>query len=120
MVSVEPSSLILNQSDTAVFYCTIFGIPTPSFTWINGSNELYTIHGVLTITNVTNGYNITSTLTIHNTQRTDMGKYTCRAENGITNLINSPMEDSVELFVQGITSYKIYRDSMSLDIIEFK
>ena len=49
-----------------------------------------------------------------------MGKYTCRAENGITNLINSPMEDSVELFVQGATSYKIYRTSMSLDIIDFE
>lgn len=34
-------------------------------------------------------------------QRTHMGSYTCLAANRIDNLINSPEQDTGELFVQG-------------------
>ncbi|XP_019853400.1 PREDICTED: hemicentin-1-like [Amphimedon queenslandica] len=101
LVNLSPSSLILNQTDSAVFTCNIFGIPRPTFNWLNGSTLLpFSPSSLYSITNTTDTYNITSVLTIFFTQRTDMGSYTCAASNGIDNLISSPEEDSVELFVQ--------------------
>ena len=102
-MSVEPSLLTVNQTDTANFTCMIFGIPTPTFVWTNGTDTtpLFNIPGIVTITNVTDGYNITSSLTIISTERTDMNVYTCTAMNGIENLIESPESDSGTLSVQG-------------------
>ena len=37
-----------------------------------------------------------------------MGSYTCSASNGINNLIDSPEQDSAELFVQGKALVHIY------------
>ena len=103
LVSVAPPSLILNQSDAAVFTCNIFGIPRPTFTWSNGSTVLSSSSpsNTYTITNSTDTYNISAVLTILSVLRTDMGTYTCSASNGIANLIDSPEEDTAELFVQG-------------------
>ena len=103
MVTVTPVSLILNQTATATFTCDIFGIPTPTFIWTRDSDStpLVNISGIREITDVTDGNNITTTLTIVSTERTDMGGYICSAMNGIENLIESPESDTVELFVQG-------------------
>lgn len=103
LVNVDPITLVVNQTDIATFTCTIFGIPTPTFMWTRDSDStpLVTVPGTLEITNVTDGNNITTVLTIISTRRTDMGGYTCSAMNGIENLIDSPESDTVMLFVQG-------------------
>lgn len=107
LVMVDPVSLIVNQTALATFTCTIFGIPTPTFIWTrdSGPTPLVSNPGILEITNVTNGNNITTMLTIISTKRTDMDQYICSATNGIENLIKSPESDSVELFIQGNRYY---------------
>jgi hypothetical protein len=102
LVTVTPSTLTVNQSDTVVFTCSIFGIPTPTFVWINNtdSTPLSSISGSLIITNTTVGNNITSNMTILSALRTDMGTYICSAQNNINNLVDAPDQDSVQLFVQ--------------------
>ena len=103
LVSVEPVNLVINQTATVIFTCTIFGIPTPSFTWSKNPDPtpLVNITGILEISSFTEGNNITTVLTIFSTARTDMGEYKCSAINDIENLIVSPESSTATLFVQG-------------------
>ena len=105
MLSVLPSSLVVNQTDTLTFTCEVFGIPTPDIEWSRASSpsDFFTnITDVITITKTIMGYNITSTFTIHSAERTDMDMYICTGINNITNVINFTESVSVPLFVQGI------------------
>ena len=105
VLSVIPSSLVVNQTDTIVFTCEVFGIPTPEIMWSRGSSSGSSLNNLgnsnVLITNTRMGYNITSTLTIHSARRTDMDMYICTGVNNITNVINSTESVSVPLFVQG-------------------
>ena len=105
ILSVLPSSLVVNQTDNLTFTCIVFGIPTPDIMWSRDSdpsdffvNETDSV----AITKVVSGYNITSTFTIYDAERTDMDNYICTGINNITNVINSTETASVSLFVQGM------------------
>ena len=102
LVSITPSSVIANQSDTVIITCDVFGIPVPSVQWTRGTPaSTVNITETTTITETRVGNNITSVLTIQQVQRSEMDTYTCAGSNGISNLINSPQQASSQLFVQG-------------------
>ena len=104
ILSVSPSSLVVNQTDNLTFTCVVFGIPTPDIMWSRASSPSLFFTDELDnveITKSPSGYNITSNITIYDAVRTDMDMYICTGINNITNVINSTESMSVTLFVQG-------------------
>ena len=102
LVTITPSSVIVNQSDIVSITCEVFGIPVPSVQWTRGTPaSIVNITETTNITETRDGNNITSVLTIQQVQRSEMDTYTCTGANGVTNLINSPQQASSQLFVQG-------------------
>ena len=101
---LEPLQLIVNQTQPASFVCQAYGIPTPTIFWIKLSNGMF-------LTDSSDGLNITeslippatleSTLTFPSTRKTDESGYRCEGNNGVTNVIGSPENDTVNLLVQG-------------------
>ena len=76
--------MLENETNPATFNCQVTGRPVPSISWyfrgvmINVSNaSKYQITN--TTMNIT--YTVTSLLTISNVQSSDVGTYTCQAEN---------------------------------------
>lgn len=107
LVSVTPSLVVVNQTDLVNVVCDMFGIPTPSLSWTfddlsSSPPETLDNSTFISIITTVNGYNLTSSLTISQVRHTDTGVYTCHGVNGIQNIINSPEEDSFELFIQGM------------------
>lgn len=116
-VSIDITSLTVNQSDPSSFTCTAFGIPVPSFMWyyndssddpLSSDNIVFNISNTIT----TNGSGLVlteSTLTILNTSRDQHeGNYSCRATNGIDNLIRTPEIANTALIVQGTYCVCVY------------
>ena len=93
----------MNQTQTASFACGAFGIPVPSITWIRGSDgfSLSNSTGITVSTSTLPPSSVFSTLTFLNTTKTDESSYTCVGNNGVRNLIGTPENDTVDLFVQG-------------------
>ena len=88
----------------AQFACEAFGIPLPAISWIKLSNRstLAANKDDIEIAQMTiDSYTHVSNLTFLNTTRTDQSEYTCVGSNGITNVIGSPENDTINLLVQG-------------------
>lgn len=66
-----------------------------------GEIVLSDVDGATNITQIVDGYNVTTILHFLDPQRTDQSMYVCRGVNNVTNIIDSPEEDNVTLFVQG-------------------
>ena len=94
-VTTSPSSLIVNQSDSAVFQCTAGGNPTPQITWIKPKSTLPQ--------HVTIGRHSRASvsLRISGALSSDKGVYTCKATSPL-----GSAKASVSLHVQGEMSCK--------------
>ena len=106
LVSATPEVTVVNATNTTAFTCLAFGIPTPQVDWIKldntgGETVLSDVDEITNITQIVDGYNVTTILHFPNSQRTDQSMYVCRGINNVTNVINSPEEDNVTFFVQG-------------------
>ena len=109
LISVGPSVTVVNETNTTSFTCTAFGIPTPVVEWFKLSSDpasatLVSSSDQINITQVINGNNVTSVLLFTSPVRTDEAMYTCRGTNNVTNVISSPENDTVQLYVQGESS----------------
>ena len=73
------SDLLENETNPIIFSCQAIGQPVPSISWyfkgvmINGSKY--------NVSNTLNETTVTSSLTISNANSSDVGTYTCQAEN---------------------------------------
>ena len=108
-MSVTLESLIVNQTSSVTITCEVFGIPVPTVNWtrMSAPSTSLTSTGNIHISETTMGNNITSILTIHQAQWTDMDTYTCTGINNINNLISSPEQDTLRLFVQGERNLRV-------------
>ena len=103
VTTVEPTEIIINQTQQAIFNCTAYGIPTPNITWVNVSDgSILSSSGDIEIVNTLIQPNIRrSVLTFLNGLKTDESIYTCIGSNNIVNVIGSPEQDNISLLVQG-------------------
>ena len=97
------SEVVVNQTQSATLSCEAFGIPIPSISWIDDSTGSLVAEsaGITTITTSTQSSTLLSVLTFLNTTRENQSTYTCVGSNGVDNVINTPENDTVALFVQG-------------------
>ena len=111
VTTLEPLELIVNHTQSATFVCEAYGIPIPAITWVKVVNETVVIEasGVIDITEEIVRVNTReSVLTFLDTVKTDESIYRCEGENGITNVIGSPENDTVSLLVQGEPCVLVY------------
>ena len=100
------SEVVVNQTQTATLSCQAFGIPTPSISWIDESTGSLVTEsdGITIITSSPWNVNVStllSVLTFLNATRENQSTYTCVGSNGVSNVIDTPENDTVTLFVQG-------------------
>lgn len=98
-VTATPLVIVVNSSSaTVTFTCETFGIPLPNITWIKerGNTNVGVVQQTVT------GNMVTSTLFISDPRDTDESNYTCSADNGVTNVLSTPENATVQLYVQGI------------------
>ena len=107
-VSVSPSNLTVNETDSLTFYCQVFAIPVPDLFWINETSQMMVLsspEGVMVTIGTLphpSGFPITtSNLSIVNVQKQHESNYTCVAINNVTNLLNTPENGTISLTVQG-------------------
>ena len=130
-VDVTPKQFTVNQTQSANFTCTSFGIPLPQLTWFKGNfstplgggayersgpvagggrgggeggGVLETnslIVSVETFSNSTGVSLIRSELFFPESLRTDQSSYTCVAINNITNVLRTPENGTTMFYVQG-------------------
>lgn len=102
---MTPLLTVINETNTTVFTCQVFGIPVPNVTWIRHQDEFEpeTVDGSddpnITVTVV--GYTVTSVLEFMEPLRDQEAIYECVGENDVTNVIGVPESVNVSLFVQG-------------------
>ena len=86
----ELVDLVENQSNLVLFSCQTIGEPLPAISWyfndvmINSSDE-----NEYNISTSLNGTVVTSILTVVNAQSSDVGTYTCIAENIIDDIVRN-------------------------------
>ena len=110
VTTLEPLELIVNHTQSATFVCEAYGIPTPAITWVKVVNETIVMEasGVIDITEGIVRVNTReSVLTFLDTVKTDESIYRCEGENGITNVIRSPENDTISLLVQGESCVRV-------------
>ena len=86
------------------FTCQAFGIPLPSFRWVKLSDDtevMDIIDDIEIMEQTVALFTLESVLMFLNTSKTDESVYRCEASNGITNVINTPENDTIELLVDG-------------------
>ena len=105
-VSVAPLLTIINETNTTLFTCTVFGIPVPNVTWVKHQDGFASniVEGLddPNITETISGYTLTSVLLFIEPMRTEEAVYECIGDNGVTNVIGVPESANVTLFVQGM------------------
>ena len=78
----EVTDLLENETLPSTFTCEATGEPVPNISWyFNDSTLLVSDASKYSISNSLNGTVIKSLLTIVSAQSSDVGKYTCHAEN---------------------------------------
>ena len=102
-VYVTPLSFVVNQTQPATFTCTSYGIPLPNLTWYDNSDPSrpLPVNESTVYMNETGFELIESILMFSEALRTDMSTYTCVAVNGIPNLLSTPENGTITLYVQG-------------------
>ena len=111
-VTVTPAKLTVNVTFPATVTCTVFAIPLPSITWIRDRDGSEVVSeggmGRVVINQTDSGDTRTSVLHFNDTLKLDESNYTCVAVNNITNVINTPENDTVNLIIQGIIRFFLY------------
>ena len=80
----EVTDLLENETLPSIFTCQATGEPVPNISWYFNDNTLIVSDGSkYSISNSLNGIIIRSLLTVVSVQSSDVGKYTCHAENFI-------------------------------------
>ena len=105
VIAVGPSFVVVNYSQMASFTCRAFGNPIPSLRWVKkaGGNVLVNATDTVKITEgMIAPFMLESILTFSNTTKTDESMYWCEGSNGVTNVIDSPEEADVILYVDGM------------------
>ena len=79
----EVTDLLQNETiSSSIFTCVATGEPVPNISWyFNDTTLLVSDASKYSISNSLNGTVIKSLLTIVSAQSSDVGKYTCHAEN---------------------------------------
>ena len=78
----EVTNLLENETFPSTFTCKAMGEPVPNISWyFNDSTLLVSDTSKYSISNSLNDTVIKSLLTIVSAQSSDVGKYTCHAEN---------------------------------------
>lgn len=107
---MTPQLTVVNESSVLFLEltCWSFGIPPPTLTWtkIRTGDVLLSDNFILNIqifeSQTTNSSN--SILRIHQPRDPDESNYTCSAVNDITNVLQTPENGTVEVYVQGYIS----------------
>ncbi len=115
IISLEPrAGLVVNQTDSATFVCTITGLPTPLVQWYRGTillngtgmgiNSRVELNQTMIAGSLGQIDTVTSSLTIKDTLGEDSDTYTCVASNDLIH--NDVMEEgraeqNITLFIQG-------------------
>ena len=74
--------MLENETNSITFSCQAIGEPVPNISWyFNGAMIDVSNTSKYIISNSSNGTMVISLLTIKNTQSSDVGRYTCVAEN---------------------------------------
>ena len=111
-MNITEEAFVVNETNPAIFTCVAAGIPQPNITWsvapsfftlIRGGDTMMPIdsdgidYTISSTTRVLGSQNIevTSTLTVLNTDMNDSGVYTCEAMNSL-----GSVNDTAELIVQ--------------------
>lgn len=108
LVPVSPSpTLTVNVTDTFTINCTVFGIPLPNITWTTSAfnqdmDPLDSTNEGITIVQSDDGNIRTSLLTFSNVSKMAEGEYVCSGQNFIENVLNTPLNGSLRLIIQGI------------------
>ena len=101
--------MLENETNLVSFSCQAIGDPAPIISWyFNGVMINISDASKYNVSSLTNGTTVTSLLTIMNTQSSDVGTYTCFAEN----IIGSDQSSGV-LTVNGNYSSCIYKFILS-------
>ena len=79
------ADLVENETNSVIFSCQATGEPVPTIIWYFNSIMINTSNTRYNISNSLSGNVITSLFTITNIQSSDVGTYTCQAENVIGN-----------------------------------
>ena len=106
-VTLTPSQVTVSVTESLQLVCTSYGIPSVVLTWYFGTSKqpLESREGDINITQKTNEYSesllmTTSILTIENiTNAYWQGVFICEGFNGVTNLIETPENDTSEIFI---------------------
>ena len=101
----EPQKQIVNQNQKATFICTACGNPVPNITWVKIIDESiiqYSKDAIQITEIIINNTDCRrSVLTFLHTSLNDESVYRCEGTNNVTNVIQSPMSDTVSLTVLG-------------------
>ena len=103
-VTVSPvDKLTVNVTFTATLTCSVFAIPLPTITWIKVTNGRQVVKegDRITITEIDSIHMRTSILNFTSTIKMDESPYECIAVNNITNVINTPENQTIDLVIQG-------------------
>ena len=85
-ITSEVPDLLENETNPVTFSCQATGEPVPNITWyFNGVMINISDASKYNKSTLVNGTSVESLLTIINTQSSDVGTYTCQAENIIVN-----------------------------------
>ena len=78
----DVTDLLENETLSSTFTCLVVGEPVPNISWYFNDVTLFVLNSSkYQISNSINGTMIESFLTIMSVQSSDVGKYTCHAEN---------------------------------------
>ena len=96
--------MLENETNPITFSCQAIGEPVPNISWyFNGAMIDVSNASKYIISNSFNGTKVISLLTIMNTRSSDVGRYTCFAEN-----VNDSDQSSGVLTVNGKNIYVVY------------
>ena len=81
-ITAGPTDVLENETNTVTFSCQAVGEPVPNISWyFDGTMINVSDTSTYNDSNSINGTEVTSLLTILNTQSSNAGIYTCEAEN---------------------------------------
>ena len=82
----EVNDVLENETNPITFSCQAIGEPVPIINWyFNGVMMNISDTNKYNMSSLMNGTTVTSSLTVMNTQSSDVGTYTCSAKNIIGN-----------------------------------